>query len=166
MQEMYVFPCFLCFFPSTQEFKEFCPNEQVIKGTQCLDICAWDPSYSKTQVSPILMLKTFINPNAEITVNVELLFFPFRNTVQSLFAAQSARFLPNFTQATRITSAMCTGAFLRAKFCLTVRTALTQQASELWRCILKYSTSRDRPGRIMEVRRGLCYKTRTEQILT
>lgn len=34
---------------AAEEFKEFCPNEQFVKGTLCLDICAWDPSYSKTQ---------------------------------------------------------------------------------------------------------------------
>ncbi|XP_039971881.1 activity-dependent neuroprotector homeobox a [Xiphias gladius] len=34
---------------AAEEFKEFCPNEQFVKGTLCLDICAWDPTYSKTQ---------------------------------------------------------------------------------------------------------------------
>ncbi|XP_030586163.1 activity-dependent neuroprotector homeobox protein-like [Archocentrus centrarchus] len=34
---------------AAEEFKEFCPNEQFVKGTLCLDICAWDPSSSKTQ---------------------------------------------------------------------------------------------------------------------
>ncbi|GAA6221791.1 activity-dependent neuroprotector homeobox protein-like [Lates japonicus] len=34
---------------AAEEFKEFCPNEHIVKGTLCLDICAWDPSYSKTQ---------------------------------------------------------------------------------------------------------------------
>ncbi|XP_070815801.1 activity-dependent neuroprotective protein a [Chaetodon trifascialis] len=34
---------------AAEEFKEFCPDEQFVKGTLCLDICAWDPSYSKTQ---------------------------------------------------------------------------------------------------------------------
>ncbi|XP_071350450.1 activity-dependent neuroprotective protein a [Trachinotus anak] len=34
---------------AAEEFKEFCPNEQFVKGTLCLDICAWDPAYSKTQ---------------------------------------------------------------------------------------------------------------------
>ncbi|XP_070758387.1 activity-dependent neuroprotective protein a [Enoplosus armatus] len=34
---------------AAEEFKEFCPNEQFVKGSYCLDICAWDPSYSKTQ---------------------------------------------------------------------------------------------------------------------
>lgn len=34
---------------AAEEFKEFCPNDQLVKGTLCLDICAWDPSYSKTQ---------------------------------------------------------------------------------------------------------------------
>lgn len=33
-----------------QNFKEFCPDEQFVKNTQCLDISAWDPSYTKTQV--------------------------------------------------------------------------------------------------------------------
>lgn len=47
-----LFPLELVFniFNFLQEFKEFCPNEQFVKGTLCLDICAWDPSYSKTQV--------------------------------------------------------------------------------------------------------------------
>ena len=35
---------------SLQDFKEFCPNEQYVKGTLCLEISSWDPSYSKTQV--------------------------------------------------------------------------------------------------------------------
>ncbi|XP_076608315.1 activity-dependent neuroprotective protein a [Chaetodon auriga] len=34
---------------AAEGFKEFCPDEQFVKGTLCLDICAWDPSYSKTQ---------------------------------------------------------------------------------------------------------------------
>ncbi|XP_035487405.1 activity-dependent neuroprotector homeobox a isoform X1 [Scophthalmus maximus] len=34
---------------AAEGFKEFCPNEQFVKGSLCLDICAWDPSYSKTQ---------------------------------------------------------------------------------------------------------------------
>ncbi|XP_029287046.1 activity-dependent neuroprotective protein a [Cottoperca gobio] len=34
---------------AVEEFKEFCPNEQFVQGSLCLDICAWDPSYSKTQ---------------------------------------------------------------------------------------------------------------------
>lgn len=34
---------------AAEEFKDFCPNDQFVKGTLCLDICAWDPSYSKTQ---------------------------------------------------------------------------------------------------------------------
>ncbi|XP_038551677.1 activity-dependent neuroprotector homeobox protein-like [Micropterus salmoides] len=34
---------------AAEEFKEFCPNDQFVKDTYCLDICAWDPSYSKTQ---------------------------------------------------------------------------------------------------------------------
>lgn len=34
---------------AAEEFKDFCPNEQFVKGTLCLDICAWDPSSSKTQ---------------------------------------------------------------------------------------------------------------------
>ncbi|XP_071773549.1 activity-dependent neuroprotective protein a [Centroberyx gerrardi] len=34
---------------AAEDFKEFCPNEQYVKGTLCLEICSWDPSYSKTQ---------------------------------------------------------------------------------------------------------------------
>lgn len=34
---------------AAEVFKEFGPNDQFVKGTLCLDICAWDPSYSKTQ---------------------------------------------------------------------------------------------------------------------
>ncbi|XP_058488466.1 activity-dependent neuroprotective protein a [Solea solea] len=34
---------------AAEEFKEFCPDEQFVKSSLCLDICAWDPSYSKTQ---------------------------------------------------------------------------------------------------------------------
>ncbi|XP_029007643.1 activity-dependent neuroprotective protein a [Betta splendens] len=34
---------------AAEDFKEFCPNEQFVKGSLCLDICSWDPSYSKTQ---------------------------------------------------------------------------------------------------------------------
>lgn len=34
---------------AAEEFKEFCPDEQYVKATLCLDICSWDPSYSKTQ---------------------------------------------------------------------------------------------------------------------
>ncbi|XP_041638572.1 activity-dependent neuroprotector homeobox a [Cheilinus undulatus] len=34
---------------AAEDFKEFCPNEQFVKSSLCLDICAWDPSYSKTQ---------------------------------------------------------------------------------------------------------------------
>ncbi|XP_054472755.1 activity-dependent neuroprotective protein a [Anoplopoma fimbria] len=34
---------------AAEEFKEFCPDEQFVKASLCLDICAWDPSYSKTQ---------------------------------------------------------------------------------------------------------------------
>lgn len=56
------------FFP--QEFKEFCPNEQFVKGSLCLDICAWDPSYSKTQVSLTAVSKAFSNANEHITIFV------------------------------------------------------------------------------------------------
>ncbi|KAF7656872.1 hypothetical protein LDENG_00034790 [Lucifuga dentata] len=34
---------------ASENLKEYCPNEQYVKGTLCLDICAWDPGYSKTQ---------------------------------------------------------------------------------------------------------------------
>ncbi|KAM4613686.1 activity-dependent neuroprotective protein a [Polymixia lowei] len=34
---------------AAEDFKEFCPNEQYVKGTLCLEICSWDPSYSKPQ---------------------------------------------------------------------------------------------------------------------
>nr|XP_020489556.1 activity-dependent neuroprotector homeobox protein-like [Labrus bergylta] len=34
---------------AAEEFKDFCPDEQFVKGSLCLDICAWDPSDSKTQ---------------------------------------------------------------------------------------------------------------------
>ncbi|XP_028261757.1 activity-dependent neuroprotective protein a [Parambassis ranga] len=34
---------------AAEEFKEFSPDDQFVKGTVCLDICAWDPSYSKSQ---------------------------------------------------------------------------------------------------------------------
>uniref|UniRef100_A0A3Q1C671 C2H2-type domain-containing protein n=2 Tax=Amphiprion ocellaris TaxID=80972 RepID=A0A3Q1C671_AMPOC len=34
---------------AAEEFKDFCPNDQYVKSTLCLDICGWDPSYSKTQ---------------------------------------------------------------------------------------------------------------------
>lgn len=35
---------------AVEDFKDFCPDEQFVQGTLCLDLCAWDPSYSKTQV--------------------------------------------------------------------------------------------------------------------
>lgn len=35
---------------AAEDFKEFCPDEQFVQGTLSLDISAWDPSYSKTQV--------------------------------------------------------------------------------------------------------------------
>ncbi|KAM9408403.1 activity-dependent neuroprotective protein a [Pholidichthys leucotaenia] len=34
---------------AAEEFKEFSPDEQVVKSSLCLDICGWDPSYSKSQ---------------------------------------------------------------------------------------------------------------------
>lgn len=34
---------------AVEVFKEFCPDEQFVKSSLCLDICGWDPSYSKTQ---------------------------------------------------------------------------------------------------------------------
>ncbi|KAK5872973.1 hypothetical protein PBY51_013624 [Eleginops maclovinus] len=34
---------------AAEEFKEFCPDEQYVQASLCLDICTWDPSYSKTQ---------------------------------------------------------------------------------------------------------------------
>uniref|UniRef100_A0A1A7WYS2 Activity-dependent neuroprotector homeobox a n=1 Tax=Iconisemion striatum TaxID=60296 RepID=A0A1A7WYS2_9TELE len=34
---------------AAEEFKEFCPDDQVVKSTLGFDICSWDPSYSKTQ---------------------------------------------------------------------------------------------------------------------
>ncbi|XP_074513444.1 activity-dependent neuroprotective protein a [Sebastes fasciatus] len=34
---------------AVEEFKDFCPDEQYVKSSLCLDICSWDPSYSKTQ---------------------------------------------------------------------------------------------------------------------
>uniref|UniRef100_A0A8C5D4R7 Activity-dependent neuroprotector homeobox protein-like n=1 Tax=Gouania willdenowi TaxID=441366 RepID=A0A8C5D4R7_GOUWI len=38
-----------------EDFKEFCPDEQFVKNTYCLDICGWDPSYSKSQVIAFLI---------------------------------------------------------------------------------------------------------------
>ncbi|XP_072308051.1 activity-dependent neuroprotective protein a [Eucyclogobius newberryi] len=35
---------------AVEDFKDFCPDEQFVQGTLCLDLCSWDPSYSKTQV--------------------------------------------------------------------------------------------------------------------
>ncbi|KAJ0023265.1 hypothetical protein NQD34_003164 [Periophthalmus magnuspinnatus] len=35
---------------AVEDFKDFCPDEQFVQGTLCLDLCAWDPSYSKTQI--------------------------------------------------------------------------------------------------------------------
>ncbi|CAL9704291.1 unnamed protein product [Knipowitschia caucasica] len=35
---------------AVEDFKDFCPDEQYVQGTLCLDLCSWDPSYSKTQV--------------------------------------------------------------------------------------------------------------------
>ncbi|KAK1900871.1 Activity-dependent neuroprotector homeobox protein [Dissostichus eleginoides] len=34
---------------AAEEFKEFCPDEQYVQASLCLNICSWDPSYSKTQ---------------------------------------------------------------------------------------------------------------------
>ncbi|XP_037346425.2 activity-dependent neuroprotective protein a [Pungitius pungitius] len=34
---------------AAEEFKEFCPDEQYVKASLCIDICGWDSSYSKTQ---------------------------------------------------------------------------------------------------------------------
>lgn len=88
-----------------------------------------------------------------------------RNTDQSHFAAQSARFLPNTTQATRITSAMYTGKSLTVKFCSTVHTAHSPQARGLWRHMLKYSTYPVQPDRTMGVHRELHCRRRTNHIL-
>lgn len=81
--------------------------------------------------------------------------FFFRNTDQSHFAAQSVHFLPNSTQATRITSVMCTGNSWTVKSCSTVHTARLLQARELWRRMLKYSTYPIQLGTIMEAHREL-----------
>ncbi|XP_017286083.1 activity-dependent neuroprotector homeobox a [Kryptolebias marmoratus] len=32
-----------------EEFKEFSPDEQLVKETECVDICTWNPPFSKTQ---------------------------------------------------------------------------------------------------------------------
>ncbi|KAM9758396.1 activity-dependent neuroprotective protein a [Menidia menidia] len=34
---------------AAEGFKEFCPDDEYVKGSQCSDICAWNPSYSKRQ---------------------------------------------------------------------------------------------------------------------
>ncbi|XP_068598847.1 activity-dependent neuroprotective protein a [Brachionichthys hirsutus] len=34
---------------AAEEFRDFCPDDQFVKGSLCLDICTWDPSSSKTQ---------------------------------------------------------------------------------------------------------------------
>lgn len=34
---------------AAEEFKDFCPDEEVVKDTLYLDICGWDSSYSKKQ---------------------------------------------------------------------------------------------------------------------
>lgn len=149
-----------------QEFKDFCPDDQFVEETQCLDICGWDPSYSKTQVNFILCLFKCICTNHCIYLNVVIFaLMSFRNTDQSHFAAQSAAFLPNTTQATRITSAQYTEKSLTAKFCSTVRTAHSLQARELWRRMLKYSTYRVQHGRIMGAHRELCCTRRPKRIL-
>ncbi|XP_020338729.1 activity-dependent neuroprotector homeobox protein-like [Oncorhynchus kisutch] len=32
-----------------EDLKEFCPDENYVKNTVCLELCSWDPSFSKTQ---------------------------------------------------------------------------------------------------------------------
>lgn len=116
-----------------------------------------------------IIFRDFSNTPQIIVIILMLLFFSslmsFRNTDQSHFAAQSAPFLPNTTQATRITSAMYTGKSLRVKFCSTVHTARSPQAKEFWRRMLKYSTYPVRRGRIMEPHRELLWERRTKRFL-
>ncbi|XP_036806543.1 activity-dependent neuroprotector homeobox a isoform X1 [Oncorhynchus mykiss] len=32
-----------------EDLKEFCPDENYVKNTLCLELCSWDPTFSKTQ---------------------------------------------------------------------------------------------------------------------
>lgn len=42
---------FVKFFIPLQDYKEFVPNEFYVKNTTWDDVCMWDPSLTKTQVS-------------------------------------------------------------------------------------------------------------------
>lgn len=132
----------ICCLFFTQNFKEFCPNEQYVQGTLCLDICAWDPAYSKTQVN-MSSCVFCLTKCSRITNNYFWLLpsppISFRVTDLSHFAAQSVHSLPNTTQDTRTTSAMYTGISLTAVFCSTALTAHSLQTRKLWRRISKYS---------------------------
>uniref|UniRef100_A0A8D3ASF8 ADNP zinc finger domain-containing protein n=1 Tax=Scophthalmus maximus TaxID=52904 RepID=A0A8D3ASF8_SCOMX len=71
---------------AAEGFKEFCPNEQFVKGSLCLDICAWDPSYSKTQVNLIPVLQTDLTCSCTIhrTYLNAVVFFPLVATSASV----------------------------------------------------------------------------------
>uniref|UniRef100_A0A8C2ZG48 ADNP zinc finger domain-containing protein n=1 Tax=Cyclopterus lumpus TaxID=8103 RepID=A0A8C2ZG48_CYCLU len=60
---------------AAEEFKEFCPDEQFVKASLCLDICTWDPSFSKTQVNLTVVSKGFSNAYTQITVFILMPFF-------------------------------------------------------------------------------------------
>lgn len=116
------------------------------------------------------MKSTVSNAYAYITAlchnAIVSLLISFRSTDQSHFAAQSAHFLPNTTQATRITSAMFTEKSLRVKSCSTVHTAHSPRVRELWRRMLKYSTCPHQHVRTMETHRELHLQRRTNPIWT
>ncbi len=123
----------LILFP-LQDYKDFVPNEFYIKNTTWDDVCMYDPSMTKSQVSSNLNLT---KGQGKHFLLIFCLFFVslclFRSTAQSRSVVQDVHSPPSFSLPTRVTFVMCTARTLKTAFSLTAPIALTMGTKRLWR---------------------------------
>uniref|UniRef100_A0A8C2B503 ADNP zinc finger domain-containing protein n=1 Tax=Cyprinus carpio TaxID=7962 RepID=A0A8C2B503_CYPCA len=125
------------------DYKDFVPNEFYIKNTTWDDVCMWDPSMTKSQVSSNLSLtkgkeKHFLIIFCLFFKPISIFLSPyflclFRSTAQSHSVVQDVHSPPSFSLPTRVTFVMCTVRTLKTAFSLTAPIALTMGTKRLWR---------------------------------
>lgn len=133
----------ILFFFLLQDYKDFVPNEFYIKNTTWDDVCMWDPSMTKSQVSSNLSLtkgkeKHFLIIFCLFFKPISIFLSPyflclFRSTAQSHSVVQDVHSPPSFSLPTRVTFVMCTVRTLKTAFSLTAPIALTMGTKRLWR---------------------------------
>lgn len=118
------------------------PNEFYVKNTTWDDVCMWDPSLTKTQVSIVTLcwrsssshqMLHYVMSVALFILIVCLHFSASRTTGQSHSVVQTAHFLLSSFLLIRATFAMFTVKTLRIESFLTARIALTMGTRRPWR---------------------------------